>query len=93
MTYDSLSSLIYRFHLKNINDMQRLVSFLLRGPLEGESNEASPREPLHAPPQEAAEETGWKLVHGDVFRKPRLGVFGWKRGTERASVSLSVRFF
>lgn len=24
-------------------------------------------------PQEAAEETGWKLVHGDVFRKPRLG--------------------
>ena len=25
---------------------------------------------LHSSPQ-AAEETGWKLVHGDVFRKPR----------------------
>eukprot|EP00442_Polarella_glacialis_P045563 CAMPEP_0115078352 /NCGR_PEP_ID=MMETSP0227-20121206/17506_1 /TAXON_ID=89957 /ORGANISM="Polarella glacialis, Strain CCMP 1383" /LENGTH=626 /DNA_ID=CAMNT_0002465737 /DNA_START=69 /DNA_END=1949 /DNA_ORIENTATION=+ len=23
--------------------------------------------------EEAAEETGWKLVHGDVFRKPRFG--------------------
>merc|ERR550537_1806538 len=23
--------------------------------------------------EEASEETGWKLVHGDVFRKPRFG--------------------
>jgi transmembrane 9 superfamily protein 2/4 len=30
---------------------------------------------MDASEEEAQEETGWKLVHGDVFRPPRMA--GW----------------
>ena len=32
-------------------------------------------EQMDASEEEAQEETGWKLVHGDVFRPPRMA--GW----------------
>ena len=59
-----------RRDISNYNEMQTLVSHLRASCLP--SSLSSLTDPFICMQEEAQEEGGWKLVHGDVFRPPEF---------------------